>query len=153
MPSVWLHWAPCVGRENDVEESGWIVWLVIGGVLCVAELATGTFYLLVAGLAALGAALAAWLGGGLAVQLAVAAGLGVAGLPLARRIARPRQAPPKSLDEGLAVRLVMTDGGLRADHSGSLWRVSEVAGKPLAAGDTVRIVRLDGNTLIVTKGE
>lgn len=136
-----------------MEASGWIVWLVIGGVLCVAELATGTFYLLVAGVAALGAALFAWLGGGLAIQLAVAAGIGLAGLPLARRVGRPRHSTQAALDEGLSVRLVMTDGGLRADHSGSLWRVSEIAEKPLAAGEMVRIVRLDGNTLIVTKGE
>ena len=39
-----------------------ILWAVIGLVLVIVELLTGTFYLLMLGLAAFGAALAAWLG-------------------------------------------------------------------------------------------
>jgi membrane protein implicated in regulation of membrane protease activity len=39
-----------------------VVWAVTGLVLVIVELLTGTFYLLMLGVAAFGAALAAWLG-------------------------------------------------------------------------------------------
>ena len=49
-----------------------LAWAVIGLVLVIVELLTGTFYLLMLGLAAFGAAGAAWLGYDLAVQVIVA---------------------------------------------------------------------------------
>jgi hypothetical protein len=50
-----------------------IVWAVIGLVLVIVELLTGTFYLLMLGVAAFGAALAAWLGLEFPAQSIVAA--------------------------------------------------------------------------------
>ena len=49
-----------------------LAWAVIGLVLVIVELLTGTFYLLMLGLAAFGAAGAAWLGYDLPVQVIVA---------------------------------------------------------------------------------
>ena len=50
-----------------------IAWGVGFGILVAAELATGTFYLLMLAIAAFGAALAAWLGQEIGVQAIVAA--------------------------------------------------------------------------------
>ena len=50
-----------------------ILWAVIGLVLVIVELLTGTFYLLMLGIAAFGAAAAAWLGLGFSSQSIVAA--------------------------------------------------------------------------------
>ena len=49
-----------------------LLWAVIGLALAIVELLTGTFYLLMLGLAAFGAAGTAWLGYDLAVQVIVA---------------------------------------------------------------------------------
>jgi membrane protein implicated in regulation of membrane protease activity len=60
-----------------------LVWAVIGLALVIAELLTGTYYLLILALAAFGAAGAAWLGYDLAVQMIVAsvvAGVGCYGV-------------------------------------------------------------------------
>ena len=41
----------------------WLIWVIAGFVLVIAELLTGTFYLLVIGIGAFAGALVAWLGG------------------------------------------------------------------------------------------
>jgi membrane protein implicated in regulation of membrane protease activity len=71
--------------------SAQIIWWILAFVLVAAELTTGTFYLLVYGLAASGGALVAWLGGGLFSQLLVAAMIGLAGTLALRRF-RARKA-------------------------------------------------------------
>lgn len=42
--------------------SEWLMWVLFGGALCIAELFSGTFYLLLLGVAAFAAAGGAWLG-------------------------------------------------------------------------------------------
>ena len=49
----------------------YLIWTILGFVLVIVELMTGTFYLLVLGVGALFAALAAWLGAPSLVQVAV----------------------------------------------------------------------------------
>ncbi|HEX6413345.1 MAG TPA: NfeD family protein, partial [Burkholderiales bacterium] len=56
-----------------------VVWAVVGLVLVIVELLTGTFYLLVLGIAAFGAALAAWLGLQFSAQSIIAALIGAIG--------------------------------------------------------------------------
>jgi membrane protein implicated in regulation of membrane protease activity len=56
-----------------------LFWAILGLGLVIVELLTGTFYLLVLGIAAFGAALAAWLGQGFGVQAMVAAVIAAAG--------------------------------------------------------------------------
>src|SRR5262245_12483158 len=56
-----------------------VLWAILGLALVIIELMTGTFYLLVLGIAAFGAALVAWLGNGFGVQAIVAAVISVAG--------------------------------------------------------------------------
>jgi membrane protein implicated in regulation of membrane protease activity len=60
-----------------------LLWAVIGLALVIVELLTRTYYLLILGLAAFGAAGTAWLGYDLAVQMIVAsvlAGVGCYGV-------------------------------------------------------------------------
>jgi membrane protein implicated in regulation of membrane protease activity len=56
-----------------------LAWAIIGLALVIVELLTGTFYLLVLGLAAFGAALAAWLHQPFPVQALVGAAIAAAG--------------------------------------------------------------------------
>src|SRR5258705_8162633 len=49
----------------------WLVWIVAGFALAIAELLTGTFYLLVISLGAFAGALLAWMGANMLVQAAV----------------------------------------------------------------------------------
>src|SRR6185295_2446058 len=50
-----------------------LIWAIVGLALVIVELLTGTFYLLMLGVAAFGAAGAAWLGYDFSVQVIVAA--------------------------------------------------------------------------------
>lgn len=66
------------------------LWWVVAGVLVAAELASGTFYLLMLGLGAVAAALAAHAGMALSAQLVVAAAVG-GGAVAAWHLARTRR--------------------------------------------------------------
>ena len=55
------------------------IWAILGLTLVIVELLSGTFYLLMLGIAAFGAALAAWLGQPFGVQAVVAAVVAAAG--------------------------------------------------------------------------
>src|SRR5258706_16294221 len=71
-----------------------LFWAILGLALVIVELLTGTFYLLMLGIAAFGAALAAWLGQGIGVQAIVAAvisGAGCYGVHVARAKKPPGQ--------------------------------------------------------------
>ncbi|HEX2200220.1 MAG TPA: hypothetical protein VHG88_16595 [Burkholderiales bacterium] len=74
-----------------------LLWAVIGLVLVIVELLAGTFYLLMAGVAAFGAAGAAWLGYDFAVQSIVAsvvASVGCYGVHVYRARSKAEQSPP-----------------------------------------------------------
>ena len=62
-----------------------IVWTVVGLILVIAELVTGTFYLLVLGAGALVAAGVAYLGFGFGIQAVVAAVISIAGVYVIRQ--------------------------------------------------------------------
>ena len=57
----------------------YLVWLLLGLALVIVELLTGTFYLLVLGVAAFGAGAVAWSGVGFAAQSIAAAVVALAG--------------------------------------------------------------------------
>ena len=78
------------------------LWALTGLVLVIAELVTGTFYLLMLGLAAFGAALAAWLGLEFSVQTVVAivvSALGCWGVHVYKAKNRAQQMAP--IDAGM----------------------------------------------------
>lgn len=134
----------------------YLAWLLAGFALVIAELLTGTFYLLVLGVAAFAGGGAAWLGQGIGVQALAAAVVAVAGVVWVQR--HPRQSrgrPMASLDAGQAVTLDhWIDAGAgraRVRYRDSLWDADVEGGSATAsAGETLFITAVEGNTLKVS---
>jgi len=131
-------------------------WLLAGG-LVVAELLTGSFYLLMLALGASAGAVAAHMGMGSTPQVVVAAVLGasaVVGWHLMRK-RHPQAAPSESnrdvnLDIGQRLHVAAwdADGSARVPYRGTSWSVRfSGAGVP-QAGDVV-IVAVSGSELQV----
>ena len=133
-----------------------VVWAVVGLVLVIVELLTGTFYLLVLGIAAFGAALAAWLGMQFSAQSIVAAligAIGCFGVHLYRAKNRAEQMAP--IDAGMPASFESwLDVGARlarVRYRGATWDARVEGGDALEPGATVYVLAADGNTLRVTK--
>lgn len=106
----------------------YLLWAIAGFVLVMAELLTGTFYLLVLGIAALAAAAIAYLGGDFWVQAMVAAAVALMGIYLVRRwwMNHPKDsAASNNLDLGQAVVVEswvdQAAGIARVKYRGSTW--------------------------------
>lgn len=135
---------------------GSLVWAAIGLVLVITELVTGTFYLLMLGVASFGAALTAWLGLNFAVQSIVAvvtAATGCYGIRLYRAKNRARQMAP--IDTGMPANFeawVDLPARLaRVRYRGASWDARVDGAEPLEPGSTVYVLAVDGNTLRVSK--
>jgi membrane protein implicated in regulation of membrane protease activity len=136
--------------------SGYVAWFVLAFGLLIAELVTGTFYLLILSIALAGAGVAHLLGAGLAVQLLVAAAIGFGGslwLRRSRSSRSSRREPADSLqhmDVGQVVRVDQWSEArtARASYRGALWDVELAPGEQAAPGDFV-IREIQGNRLIV----
>ena len=134
--------------------SGYAWWFVAGFGLLIAELLSGTFYLLVIALAAGGAGVAALLGAGLPVQLVVAAIIGFSGsLWLRRSRAQQKGAASnvlQNLDVGQSIRIDQWIDGrtARASYRGAQWDV-ELAGDGVAEPGEFQIADMRANRLIV----
>ncbi|MDP1901948.1 MAG: NfeD family protein [Rubrivivax sp.] len=133
------------------------LWWLAAGALVAAELATGTFYLLMLALGCSAGAVAAHLGLGSTTQIVAAALLG-GGATLAWHLKRARQppAPPAesnrdvNLDVGETVHVPAwaADGSARVQYRGATWSVRFAhAGAP-APGEHV-IVAMHGSELRV----
>ena len=138
--------------------SDWSYWLIGAGILVVAELFIGTFYLLMIAIGLLAGALAAWLGAGGPLQTLVAALVGVLATVLLRRsrFARSRRGqaandPNVNLDIGGRVSVPQWhERRARVMYRGALWDVELRAGVAPEAGD-FEIVEVQGNRLIVAR--
>jgi len=133
-----------------------IVWAVTGLVLVIVELLTGTFYLLMLGVAAFGAALAAWLGLAFPAQTLVAAvisAIGCYGVHVYRAKNRAQQMAP--IDAGNPASFeswVDAPARLaRVRYRGATWDARVEGGDALEPGATLYVVAADGNTLKVAK--
>ena len=133
-----------------------IVWAVTGLVLVIVEVMTGTFYLLMLGIAAFGAAAAAWLGLEFPIQSIVAAILaafGCYGVHLYREKNRAQQMPP--IDAGMPASFESwLDAGARlarVRYRGASWDARVEGGDAIEPGTTVYVLAADGNTLRVAK--
>ena len=133
-----------------------LIWAVIGLVLVIVELLTGTFYLLMLGVAAFGAAGAAWLGYDFAVQSivgSVVAAVGCYGVHVYRKRNRAEQMPP--IDSGMPASFESwVDIGARlarVRYRGASWDARVEGGEALEPGATVYVLAADGNTLKVAK--
>jgi membrane protein implicated in regulation of membrane protease activity len=133
------------------------VWWIAAGALVAAELATGTFYLLMLALGCLVGAVAAHLGLSATTQIVSAALLG-GGATFAWHLKRqrePKAAPSESnrdvnLDIGQQVQVAAwgADGTARVHYRGAAWSVRLAAGSVAAPGSHV-IVAVQGSELRV----
>jgi membrane protein implicated in regulation of membrane protease activity len=130
----------------------YVVWWILAGVLVGVELTSGTFYLLVYGLAAAAAGVAAWLGAGTLAQLLTAGAIAVLGTLALRRWKRSTGHPESTMqdmDIGQSVQVEFwQDGRGQAKYRGALWDAeAESAGLDTTRPLIIRAVR--GNTLIL----
>jgi membrane protein implicated in regulation of membrane protease activity len=133
------------------------LWWLLGGALVAAELATGTFYLLMMALGAAAGALAAHAGFSTSAQVVMAA-LVSAGATAGwhfKRARSPRSAPAESnrdvnLDIGQRVQVLewQADGTARVSYRGASWAVRLEGHGAARAGEHI-IVAVRGNELAV----
>jgi membrane protein implicated in regulation of membrane protease activity len=133
-----------------------LAWAIVGLVLVITELLTGTFYLLMLGAAAFGAALAAYLGQAFPVQCIVAAtvaALGCYGVHVYREKNKSAQMPP--IDAGMPATFeTWIDAGARlarVRYRGASWEARVEGADALESGALVFVLAADGNTLKVAK--
>lgn len=133
------------------------LWWVVAGVLVAAELATGTFYLLMVALGAVAGAMSAHAGLGATAQLAVAAvvaGTATLAWHLKRR-AGPAPAleanPDVNLDVGSEVQVLQwqPDGTTRVAYRGASWTARHAGGGLPPAPGPHRIVAVEGGNRLV----
>ena len=133
---------------------GPLAWVIAGMALAISEMLTGTFYLLMLGIAAFGGAIAAYVGlefGAQAVVVAVLAAAGCYGVHAYRAKNRAAQMTP--IDAGMpasfenwidpATRLA------RVRYRGASWDARVDGTDALEPGAMVYVASTDGNTLKV----
>ncbi len=137
--------------------SGQLVWWVVVGALVIAELMTGTFYLLMLALGAVAGGLVHVAGGSLVAQVAAAALVAAALLVALRRVTRRRRAarPDASADRSVNLDIGATltiarwqDRRARVPYRGADWDVELAEGERDDA-QLYEVRALRGSCLIV----
>lgn len=134
-------------------------WWIAAGVLVAAELATGTFYLLMLALGAVAAALASHAGLALSAQLLTAAVIGGGGVAV-WYAKRQHDAPAMPADENrdvnldigerIEIKVWQPDGSASAQYRGASWSVRHLgSGEPQPGWHVIR--RIEGNRLHVER--
>lgn len=133
-----------------------LLWLIIGAMLIVVEIMTGTFYLLIFGLAAWAGAAMSYAGHGLDYQLAGAGVTAVVGLVAVRylKLQRSREAPASSgdLDVGNDVKIESISGPrLKVQYRGATWDavLDHDRADNIRVGDIGVICAVRGNVLVI----
>ena len=133
----------------------YLQWIVLGFALVIAELLTGTFYLLMLGVAAFGGGTVAWLGQPFPLQSTVAgvvAALGCYGVHVYRARNAARQMP--NIDAGQPANFEawvdQASGLARVRYRGASWEARVEGAGALEPGALVYVLTADGNTLKVT---
>jgi membrane protein implicated in regulation of membrane protease activity len=132
----------------------YLVWLAAGFVLVIAELVTGTFFLLVLGVAAFAGSATAWFGLGFWVEALCAAVVGVAGVFWVRHQRKAMQRPDMpSLDVGQTVAfdawISREQGVARVKYRNTQWDAEVEGARELDQGQVLFIHAVQGNTLKV----
>lgn len=142
---------PAGASGGTIRMTDYWTWWILAAVLIGAEIVTGTFYLLVVGIAfAVGGFLAVF-GMALPLQLAVAGIVAVVGTMIAHRWRARRVPPPEpSLDLGQSVRVLdwKSDGSARVNYRGTQWN-AELAESGVTRAETMYIVGTRGSTLLI----
>ncbi|MGE5638816.1 MAG: NfeD family protein [Clostridia bacterium] len=131
-----------------------LAWAILGLGLVIAELLTGTFYLLMLGVAAFGGAAAAWLALGFGPQMivfALVAAIGCYGVHVYRARNRGEQMP--SIDAGnpaVFERWIDEPARVaRVVYRGAPWEARVEGSELPQPGARVYVREADGNTLKV----
>lgn len=135
----------------------WMIWFGMAGILVIAEIFSGTFYLLMIAAGALAGGAAALAGLVFALQMAIAAIVGAITIFLLRKssFAKKRQLsaardPNVNLDIGQTVYIAQWQGNhARAMYRGAMWDIELMPGGAAVAG-TFIIDEIRGSHLIVT---
>lgn len=136
------------------------IWIIIGLVLIIAELMTGTFYLLVLGVGALFAALATWAGAPFIVQVSVAgvvASIGTWWVLKWRTTQRQDGDQANAIDIGQMVTVErwinQAEGMLRVKYRGTEWdariQQGDLVAATITAGGMLYILAQDGQTWVL----
>ncbi len=136
----------------------WVLWIIVGMVLVIAELVTGTFYLLVLGVGAFAGAVVAWAGGNALLQALAGGAVAIGGAWFVHHWHEAHRKADEGrsnfLDRGQPVVLEQwaneSAGLARVKYRGTSWdaRVAGAAARPVP-GATLYIDAQDGQTLIV----
>ena len=138
-----------------------VLWWLVCGVLVAAELATGTFYLLMLAFGCAAGAVAAHAGAGTSMQFVTAAVVGMAATALwhYKRARAPRSAPAESnrdvhLDVGerVSVGAWADNGQAQVNYRGSNWVATHGGEGVPQAGEHV-IVAVHGNRLVLRRAQ
>ena len=132
-------------------------WWVMAGVAVAAELATGTFYLLMVALGLAAAAIAAHVGLAVGPQVVVAAlvGGGATALWHWQRARSPQSAPAREnrdvnldIGEHVNVGAWSSDHTARVQYRGSFWTARLAPGAAAVPGE-YRVAAVEGNWLVL----
>ena len=134
----------------------YIIWMLIGFGLLIVELLTGTFYLLVLGIASFGGAAAAWFGQGFQVQIittAVVAAIGSWMVHAYRARNALQQMKPVDFANPVVFESWVDQGErmARVQYRGAPWEARIEDDAEIAPGTTLYILSASGNTLSVAK--
>ena len=134
--------------------SAYWMWWIAAAALVAAELLTGTFYLLLVGVALAFGGAAAWFDASLPLQWLIAAALGVIGTVMLQRWKRDlaaRTPAQQGLDIGQMVQVQSwgPDGTARVAYRGSTWD-AELAATGLPQAKTMYIAAMRGSVLILS---
>jgi membrane protein implicated in regulation of membrane protease activity len=131
-------------------------WLIAGFLLVIVELVTGTFYLLVLGIACFAGAGVAYAGSDFAWQVFVAALVALAGVALVRRYKKAME--PKrmqGLDFGQPAAfdswVDQSAGQARVKYRDTLWDAQVIGDITAERGEILYVNSIDGNSLKVSK--
>lgn len=136
----------------------WILWLAAAGILAVAEMMTGTFYLLVFAVGAAVACIAAYAGMGLPLQILAAAATSFGGWlvlkkmrPLGKQVA-PESDPNLNMDIGAIVRIASVENGrIAVTHRGTKWDAAIEGNRPARTDRDYVITAVRGSQLILSE--
>jgi membrane protein implicated in regulation of membrane protease activity len=144
-------------RNQMMDWNASTLWWVAAGALVVAELLTGTFYLLMLALGLTAAGLAALLGGSLVTQFVIASAVGggaVAGWHVWRSRRRsPSSAANRDLNLDLGERVMVSawraDGQATVQYRGATWQALHRGDAPPRPGPHV-IVAVEAIHLVLS---
>ena len=138
----------------------WLLWLIAGFVLAIAELLTGTFYLLVIAVGAFAGSLAAWMGANELLQAVVGSVVAIAGAWFVHHWHEAHRknykGPSNLLDRGQPVVLEGWEnesaGIARVKYRGTSWD-ARVAGEALLSAEDIEEARREEVAMRVVQAQ